>query len=269
MKMDRYRVAPGTDVDLSSWDPRGTAEFPGGKAEGKQYLKELVAELTELQRLLWAEDRHKVLVVFQAMDTGGKDGTIRAVLGPLNPQGVRVANFKAPTSEELAHDYLWRVHAETPGSGEIAVFNRSHYEDVLVVRVLDLVPEERWDRRYGHIEAFEQRLADEGTTIVKFYLHISKEEQKERLQARLDDPAKNWKFSAGDLEHRALWQDYMRAFEVALERTSTDQAPWYIVPADRKWYRNIVVAKTLVDTLRSLNMTYPTAEDVLTEIVID
>jgi len=269
MDIERYRVAPGAEVDLDQWDPRDTADFPGGKAEGKEYLKGLVAELIQLQGLLWAEDRHKLLVVIQAMDTGGKDGAIRNVFGPLNPQGVRVANFKAPTSEELAHDYLWRIHSNTPGNGEIAVFNRSHYEDVLVVRVLGLASEERWTRRYGHINAFEELLADEGTTIVKFYLHISKEEQKERLQARLNDPAKNWKFSAGDLEHRALWGDYMKAFEVALERTSTDWAPWYIVPADRKWFRNVVMAETLVKTLRGLNMSYPKAEAGLTDIVIE
>ena len=269
MDIDRYRVSPGAGVDLGRWDPRDSTGVPGGKAEGKRYLKELVAELTELQRLLWAEDRHKLLVVIQAMDTGGKDGAIRNVFGPLNPQGVRVANFKAPTPEELAHDYLWRVHRHTPGNGEIAVFNRSHYEDVLAVRVLGLAREKRWMRRYGHINAFEELLADEGTTIVKFYLHISKEEQKERLQARLDDPSKNWKFCAGDVEHRALWDDYMHAFEVALELTSTAWAPWYIVPADRKWYRNVVIAETLVQTLRGLNMSYPPAEDGLTDIVIE
>jgi PPK2 family polyphosphate:nucleotide phosphotransferase len=269
MDIDRYRVTPGGEVDLSQWDPRATGDFPGGKAEGKQYLKGLVTELTDLQRLLWAEDRHKLLVVIQAMDTGGKDGAIRNVFGPLNPQGVSVASFKAPTPEELEHDYLWRIHRNTPGNGEIAVFNRSHYEDVLVVRVLGLAPEERWMRRYDHINSFERLLADEGTTIVKFYLHISRKEQKERLQARLDDPTKNWKFSAGDLEHRALWDDYMKAFEIALERTSTDWAPWYIVPADRKWYRNIVMAETLVKTLRDLEMSYPPAEDGLADIVID
>ncbi len=206
--------------------------------------------------------------MLQAMDTGGKDGAIRKVFEGVNPQGVHVANFKKPTEEELAHDYLWRVHSHTPGDGEIAVFNRSHYEDVLVVRVLELAPEEVWRPRYDHIVAFEQLLVDEGTTIVKFYLHISKEEQAERLQVRLDDPAKRWKFNTGDLEHRKLWDDYMAAFEEAIARTSTTQAPWYVVPANHKWYRDIVIARTLVATLRGLDLHYPPPEDDLDGVVI-
>jgi PPK2 family polyphosphate:nucleotide phosphotransferase len=266
--MDRYRVKPGSQVRLSEWDPDDTSAFDGGKSEGKAHLPSLVKRLAELQHLMWAQDEHKLLVVLQALDSGGKDGTIRRVFGGVNPQGVRVTNFKAPTPRELAHDYLWRIHAHTPGNGEIAVFNRSHYEDVLVVRVLDLVAQERWERRYEHIRAFEQRLADEGTTIVKFYLHISKDEQKERFEARLSDPTRNWKFNSGDLEHRALWDDYREAFEAALEHTSTDAAPWYVVPANKKWYRNIVVAQTLVDTLEALNMSYPDPEDDLQDVVI-
>ena len=202
------------------------------------------------------------------MDTGGKDGTIRNVFSGVNPQGIDVYNFKKPTSEELSHDYLWRIHDHTPGSGTLAVFNRSHYEDVLVVRVLGLVPEERWQRRYEHINAFERMLADEGTTILKFYLHISPEEQAERLQARLDDQTKNWKFNTGDLDHRRLWPEYMRAYEAALAMTSTEHAPWYVVPANRKWYRNIVVAKTIVDTLESLHMSYPEPEAEFDDVVI-
>ena len=187
----------------------------------------------------------------------------------VNPQGVRVTNFKAPTERELEHDYLWRVHPHTPGNGEIAVFNRSHYEDVLIVRVLDLVPEERWRRRYGHVHEFERLLADEGTTIVKLYLHISKEEQAERLQDRLDTPHKLWKFNKGDLEHRALWGEYMNAFGAMLEETSTEYAPWYIIPANRKWYRNYVIGSILVDTLERLNMEFPEPEEGLDEVVID
>ncbi|MGD1991933.1 MAG: polyphosphate kinase 2 family protein, partial [Anaerolineae bacterium] len=201
--------------------------------------------------------KHKVLIVLQAMDTGGKDGTIRHVFQGVDPVGVKVANFRKPSAEELAHDYLWRVHQHTPGRGEIVIFNRSHYEDVLVVRVHNLVLPEVWGRRYDHINAFERMLTEEGTTILKFYLHISKEEQKERLQDRLDQPDKRWKFSLGDLEERKLWPDYARAYEDVLSRTSTDWAPWTIVPADRKWYRNLVVATILVDTLNGLDMQHP------------
>ena len=267
--MDRYRIPPGVQVDLSSIDPADATGFEGAKHDAKIELGRLVRRLAELQHKMWAEDKHKLLVVLQAMDSGGKDGTIRKVFGGVNPQGVHVANFKAPTPEELAHDYLWRVHAHTPGNGEIAVFNRSHYEDVLIVRVLDLVPPERWSRRYDHIAAFEQRLVDEGTTIVKFYLHISKEEQKKRFQERLDDPTKNWKFNPGDLEHRDRWDDYMAAFEAVFEKTSTEQAPWYVVPADRKWFRNIVIAQTLVDTLEGLDMHYPEPEFDVSEYQIE
>jgi PPK2 family polyphosphate:nucleotide phosphotransferase len=266
---NRYRVHPGSTIDLDTWDPDSKVGFDEGKKEGRAALKVLTGRIAGLQRVMWAEDRHKLLVVIQAMDTGGKDGTIRSVFGGVNPQGIHVANFKVPTPEEMAHDYLWRIQQHTPGNGEISIFNRSHYEDVLVVRVLGLVPEERWRRRFDHIRAFEQRLADEGTTILKFYLNISKAEQKERLQARLDDPSKNWKFNTGDLDVRAQWDDYMAAYEDVLSLTSTDVAPWYIVPANRKWYRNLVIAKTIVETLESKNMAYPEAEDDLTGIVID
>lgn len=266
--MDRYRIKPGQELDLAVWDPSDRAAFSGDKSEGRRHLKTLRRRLAELQHLLWAEDRHKVLIVLQAMDTGGKDGTIRNVFSGVNPQGIDVVNFKAPTAEELSHDYLWRVHDHTPTAGSLTVFNRSHYEDVLIVRVLNLVPEEQWSRRYDHINAFEKLLADEGTTILKFYLHISENEQAERLQARLDDETKHWKFNKGDLEHRALWDDYMNAYAAALSRTSTEHAPWYVVPANRKWYRNIVVTKTIVDTLESLNMSYPEPEEGLDEIVI-
>ena len=266
--MDRYRVQPGQEVDLDMWDPNDRSEFDGDKAAARKHLKKLRRRLAELQRLLWAESKHKVLVVLQAMDTGGKDGTIRNVFSGVNPQGISVHNFKAPTPEELAHDYLWRIHDHTPRAGGLTVFNRSHYEDVLVVRVLGLVPEERWRRRYDHINEFEEMLADEGTTIRKFYLHISPDEQAERLQARLDDDTKNWKFNKGDLDHRKLWPDYMQAYEAVLSTTSTDYAPWYVIPANRKWYRNIVVAQTLVDTLESLQMEWPDAEAGLENIVI-
>ena len=226
-------------------------------------------QLESLQEVLYAEGKHKVLVVLQAMDTGGKDGTIRHVFDGTNPQGVKVASFKKPTPEELAHDYLWRVHAHTPGSGEITVFNRSHYEDVLVVRVHNLVPEQRWSGRYEHINGFERALADEGTTIVKFFLHISKSEQRRRLQARLDTPDKQWKFSKGDLAERQRWDEYVDAYEAALSKTSTSHAPWYVIPADRKWYRNLAISQILVDTLNGFDMSFPPPEDDLTGIVVD
>jgi PPK2 family polyphosphate:nucleotide phosphotransferase len=267
--MDRYRVQPGTEIDLRTWDPRDNGAFDGDKKAGKEVLRLLRKRLEDLQELLYAESQQKVLMVLQAIDSGGKDGTIRHVFDGVNPQGVKVANFKRPTRDELAHDYLWRVHKHTPARGEIVVFNRSHYEDVLVVRVHDLVPPEVWKRRYGHINAFEQMLVDEGTTLLKFYLHISKEEQCERLQARLDNPDKRWKFDPRDLKERALWDDYMDAFEAMLNKTSTDWAPWYIIPADRKWYRNLVIATILVQTLQGLNMAYPAPQEDLDGIVIE
>lgn len=253
----KYRVKPGNRVGLGEWDPNDKSAFLGGKDEGRERLLELNQELEELQELLYGEHKHKVLIVLQAMDTGGKDGTIRHVFEGVNPQGVRVAGFKRPTPKELDHDYLWRVHRHTPGKGEIVIFNRSHYEDVLVVRVHNLVPEKVWSRRYDHINDFERMLADEGTTILKFFLHIDLDEQKERLQARLDKPHKHWKFDPGDLKERKLWPEYVKAYEDVLSKTSTDWAPWYIVPANRKWYRNLVVGSVIVETLKGLNMHYP------------
>ena len=266
--MDRYRVEPGTTVDLSQWETSTSTTFDGDKRSGKKALLALNDELEALQELLYAEGKHKILIVLQATDTGGKDGTIRHVFEGVNPQGVHVASFKKPTEMELDHDYLWRVHARTPGSGEIVIFNRSHYEDVLVVRVHDLVPPARWEKRYEHINNFEKLLADEGTTIIKFFLHISKDEQKERLEERLADPEKHWKFAKGDLAERERWDDYQEAFEAALSRTSTEYAPWYIIPADRKWYRNLVISQVVIDTLNGLDMAYPTAEDDLDDVVV-
>ncbi len=222
-----------------------------------------------MQEALWAENRHKVLVVLQGMDTSGKDGTIRHVFEGVNPLGVRVAAFKAPTEEELEHDFLWRVHPKVPGRGEMVIFNRSHYEDVLVARVQKLVPPAVWRQRYDQINDFERLLADTGTTVLKFFLYISKDEQKERLQARLDDPQKQWKFRKGDLVDRALWDEYLEAYEEALSRTSQKHAPWYVVPADKKWYRNLVVATVLVKALEDLNIQIPEAEEDLKGIVIE
>ena len=267
MDISRFRIDPGSRVDLAAI----ATDADGGldRGDAKDQTKDLNRRLEELQELLYAEGRHKVLVVIQATDTGGKDGTIRHVFDGVNPQGVSVASFKKPTDEELAHDYLWRVHRQTPASGHITIFNRSHYEDVLVVRVHDLVAEERWSRRYDHINAFEQLLADEGTTIVKLFLHISKEEQRERLQSRLDEPHKRWKFSTGDLAERERWDDYQEAFRVMLERTSTAHAPWYVIPADRKWFRNRLISEIMVATLDDLDMRWPDPEDDLDDIVID
>ncbi|MFN2167019.1 MAG: polyphosphate kinase 2 family protein [Anaerolineae bacterium] len=267
--MDRYRVQPGAQIDLSQWDPNDKSLYPGSKKEGKAALPGLVHQLRELQARLHAEHKHKLLIVLQAMDTGGKDGTIRHVFTGVNPQGVRVAGFKVPTPEELAHDYLWRIHKHTPGNGEIVIFNRSHYEDVLVVRVYDLVPPERWQPRYEHINAFEKMLADEGTTILKFYLHIDLDEQKERLQARLDEPDKRWKFNTSDLSARKRWPEFMQAYQDVLNKTSTEWAPWYIVPANRKWYRNLVVSNIIIDTLEGLNMAYPEPAEDLDQVVIE
>ena len=266
--MDKYRVQPGSIIYLNEWDPNDKSAFDD-KDEGKALTKQLNKELEELQELLYAEAKHKVLIVLQAMDTGGKDGTIRHVFEGVNPAGVNIASFKAPTPEELSHDFLWRIHKRTPSKGEMVIFNRSHYEDVLIVRVHELAPEAVWRNRYDHIKQFEQLLVDEGTTILKFYLHIDKDEQKERLQARLDEPHKRWKFAKGDLKERKLWPQYMAAYEEMLSKTSTESAPWYIVPANRKWYRDLVISQVIVDKLKELNMQYPQPEEDLEDIVIE
>lgn len=267
--IDEFRVKPGKKLDLMKHDARDTPFWDSDDKEGALVrLRELNERLESLQELLWAQGTERVLVVIQAMDAGGKDGTVRHVFEGVNPTGVKVASFKRPSSLELSHDYLWRVHSQVPGDGELTIFNRSHYEDVLVVRVEELVPKKRWQRRYEHIVNFEQMLADEGTTIVKLFLHISRDEQKERLQARLDEPDKNWKFEEGDLGPRAKWDQYQEAFEDALSETSTDAAPWYVIPADRKWYRNIAVSEILIQTLEGLDMEFPKAPDGLADIVI-
>lgn len=269
MNTDHYRVSPHAKIDLSAWDPNDKHLFDGGKKQGEAALPALNRRLEALQELLYAEGKHKLLIVLQGMDTSGKDGTIRHVFEGVNPQGVRVVSFKVPTPPELAHDYLWRVHQQTPARGEIVIFNRSHYEDVLVVRVHNLAPPDVWQRRYDQINAFEQLLAEEGVTILKFFLHISKEEQKQRLQERLDKPEKRWKFSTGDLAERKLWDEYMAAYTAVLERTSTPYAPWYIVPANRKWYRNLVISHVIIQTLEGLKMRYPEPEADLDQIVIE
>lgn len=268
MAHDHLRVKPGTIVDLTSRPTRSEAGWEGDKKEGKKRVEELARQLRDLQRVFYADGSHRLLIVLQAMDTGGKDSTIRDVFGRMNPQGVKVTSFGVPTPPELAHDYLWRVHPHVPGDGQIAIFNRSHYEDVLVVRVAGLVPEGRWRRRYDHIVAFEEMLADEGTTIIKFFIHISKQEQKERLESRLQDPDKNWKFNPADLDTRSHWDDYAAAYAEMLGRTSTARAPWYVIPGDRKWYRKLITGEITVDLLRSLDLQYPTNPEDLSGIVI-
>ena len=252
----QFAVKPGTKVKLSKWDPDETlGERKGPKAEKK--LEKLVARLDELQYVLYAEKKHAILIVFQAMDAGGKDGTIRHVMSGLNPQGCSVTSFKQPSPEELAHDYLWRVHKAVPEVGFIGIFNRSQYEDVLIVRVHELVPKEIWSKRYDEINSFEKYLAENRVTIVKFYLHISEEEQKKRFYARLEDPDKQWKISQADYSERKYWDKYVKAYEDALTRCSTKDAPWYIIPGNKKWFRNLAVSHILVETLEELKMKIP------------
>ncbi len=264
-----FLVRPGESPNLHMVDTRANLGFAGNKAAGNAFLPDLTKRLEELQEVLYAQSKHRLLVVLQAMDTGGKDSTIEHVFEGVNPQGVKVVGFKAPTVRELAHDYLWRVHPHVPGNGEIVIFNRSHYEDVLVVRVHELVPETTWRKRYAHIRNFEELLVDEGTTIIKFFLYISKDEQKQRLQDRLDEPNKHWKFNVGDLSERKRWDEYVAAYEEALAQTSTAAAPWYVIPADRKWFRNLIVSQVLVDTLERLDLQYPPPAESLENIVIE
>jgi PPK2 family polyphosphate:nucleotide phosphotransferase len=255
--MKKLQVKPGDKVDLRKFDPDDTSLAPGDKEETNAKSDKLCEKLAGLQELLFAEHKHKLLIVLQGMDTSGKDGTVRHVMRGVSPQSVRAVSFKKPTQPELEHDFLWRVHAQIPATGEIVIFNRSHYEDVLVVRVHELAPEKIWRKRYGQINDFEKMLTESGTTILKFFLHISKDEQRQRLQARIDDPTKRWKFQHGDIEERKLWDHYQKAYEDALEKCSTEWAPWTIVPSDKKWFRNYVVAKTVVDTLQDFDMKYP------------
>ncbi|MEY2402743.1 MAG: hypothetical protein QOD38_294 [Acidimicrobiaceae bacterium] len=249
------------DFDLSKVDSGSTEAAPGDKATTNAALDELNEHLFSLQERLWAEGTRSLLVVLQALDTGGKDGAIRHVFRGVNPVGVRVTSFKAPSEEERRHDFLWRAHRAVPAAGEIGIFNRSHYEDVLIVRVHGWVPEAVWRARYDAINDFERHLTEAGTTIVKLWLHISPQEQAKRLRARLEDPTKHWKFNPEDLEERKHWNDYMTAAEEMLQRTSTSDAPWYVVPADRKWYRNWVVSRILTETLAAMDPQYPDPKD--------
>jgi len=263
---DQLRVEPGSRLRLSERDP--AAAFGLDKATAEPLTDAQLDRLSDLQDRLWAEAKHAVLVVLQGIDTAGKDGTIRKVMGAFNPQGCPVSSFKVPTPQELAHDYLWRIHRRVPAKGEIGIFNRSHYEDVLVVRVHELVPREEWSARYEQIRQFEQLLTASGTRIVKFFLHIDREEQRQRLQERYDDERKHWKFSLRDVEERAHWDDYVAAYEDALSETSTADAPWYVIPSNRKWARNLAVATILADTISDLKPAYPVGEDLPANLVI-
>lgn len=257
--MKKYMVPPKSKTILTDFDADDLTFSPDGKKAVKKEIKDLRKKLIKLQQVLYAESKHKILIVLQAMDSGGKDGTIRSIFKGVNPQGVKVAGFKVPTSQELAHDYLWRVHQKTPASGEIVIFNRSHYEDVLVVRVHELVPPEVWKKRYQQINEFERLLCEEGTTILKFFLHISKEEQKQRFLERLENPEKQWKFNPNDIEERKYWDVYMEAYQDMLDKTSTKIAPWYVIPANHNWYRDLVISRIIVEQLEKLDMTYPQA----------
>ena len=264
---DALRVKPGSRVRLANIDPGAT--FGYDKTSAQPLIAAQLDRLSTLQDRLWAEAKRSVLVVLQGIDASGKDGTIQRVMEAFNPQGCVVSAFKVPTAEELAHDFLWRIHKRVPGKGEIGIFNRSHYEEVLVVRVHDLVPRRVWSTRYDQINDFERTLAASGTTIVKLFLTIDREEQRRRFQARYDDPTKRWKFSMGDLDERARWDDYQAAFDDALTKTSTEIAPWYVIPADRKWFRDLAVSTILAETIAGLKPAYPPAPDLPPDLVIE
>ena len=262
--MKQYRVKPGVKLSLARYDPDDTGEYKKstqGKERAKAETAKFLARLDGLQERLYANGTRSLLIVLQGMDTSGKDGTIKGVMSGVNPQGCKVVAFKAPSNDELAHDFLWRVHREVPRKGQIGIFNRSHYEDVLITRVHGWVSDKVVQRRFNQIKEFEELLSENGTAILKFFLHISKDEQKERLQARIADPEKRWKWSSGDLEERKLWDDYLEAFEDVISATSTACAPWYIVPANRKWYRNLVVADCIVSALEDMKLKTPPAPE--------
>lgn len=254
MKTDAYRVKEDQKVKLGDWKTNDDGGLDENDA--KTLLKELEKELFDWQDRLYAEKKQSVLIVLQARDAGGKDGVVKKVVGDFNPNGLKISSFKVPTEDELAHDFLWRIHAQAPGKGMIGVFNRSHYEDVLVTRVYGMIDDKTAKARLKHIRNFEELLSSAGTRILKFYLHISPEEQKARLQARLDEPGKNWKFNPGDLKDREHWEEFTAAYQEALG-TSTPQAPWYVIPSDHKWYRDLVISQILVETLKDMNPQYP------------
>lgn len=251
-----HRLKPGKKVKMKEL-PTTSDEFHDDRAAAETEFYKLRDELIDLQFLLYAEGRRKLLIIFQAMDAGGKDGAIRHVFKGVNPQGVQVTSFKAPSADELAHDYLWRIHKAVPAAGMIGIFNRSHYEDVLVVRVEELIPEKEWRQRFDQINEFEKYLTETGTTILKFFLHISLDEQKKRFQERLEDPKKQWKFAAEDLKKRTDWTGYMEAYDDVLEQCTTDWAPWHVIPSDQKWYRNLAIVRTIVETMEDMKLKLP------------
>ena len=264
---DALRIRPASEVRIGHLDP---GAFHGwDKVAAKEATSRQVERLSELQDKLWAEAKHPVLIVLQGIDASGKDGAIRRVMSAFNPQGCQVSSFKVPTAEEAAHDFLWRIHKRVPMKGEIGVFNRSHYEEVLVVRVHELVPREVWKGRYELINNFERMLTDTGTTIVKFFLNISRDEQRERLQERYDNPRKRWKFSLGDIDERKLWDDYMAAYEDVLSKTSTSDAPWYVIPSNRNWFRDLAISTIVADTLADLKPKYPEPADLPENLVVE
>ncbi len=255
MKFETYRIAPATKIKLKNYPTIEKTDL--SKETGRKQFKILQKKLIELHELLYVENQRSLLIVLQAPDTGGKDSTIRQIFSGLDPSGCYVANFKAPSALERSHDFLWRIHQQVPERGHIGIFNRSHYEDVLIARVKNLVPKKQWEKRYHHINAFEAMLHDEGVTILKFYLHISKDYQKERLQKRLSDPHKYWKFSMDDITERAFWEDYQIAYEEVFNRCSTEDAPWYVIPGEQRWLRDLIITSIIVDTLQKFKMKLP------------
>ena len=271
-----FIVKPGNSIHLKGVEkgcnPERTPEYTGAyrkKSETKKPLKKLHKKMLKLQELLYAESQHALLIILQGMDTCGKDGTIRKVMSGINVQGCDVVSFKVPTVDEVSRDFLWRAHKAVPQRGKIGIFNRSHYEDVLVVRVHDLVPESAWQQRYQQINDFEKMLIENGTIVLKFFLHISKDEQKERLESRLNDPSKHWKITEADIRERAYWDDYMQAYETVLQKCSTDWAPWYIIPANKKWYRNLVITERIVETLENLDMKFPEPNSDISNLFVE
>lgn len=269
MTLDDFRITAGKGFKLANFDAGGKPLSTGSKASDEARLGELAQQLDAVQDVFYAEHRHKLLIVLQGMDTSGKDGTVRSVFRSFDPLGIRIASFKSPTPEELARDYLWRVHAQVPRKGEIVIFNRSHYEDVLITRVHGWIDDEECKRRYRQIREFEQMLVETGTTIVKCFLHISKDEQKQRLEQRIADPQKHWKFDMQDLAERKFWKEYQRAYEDAIAATATPQSPWYIVPADSKSHRNLMVADILKTTFDQLRPDYPPPKPELAKVVVE
>lgn len=267
--LDQYKVKPNGKFSLSSIKPGDKSERSDSKANDALVLEQLATEINALQDILHAQAQHKVLLILQGMDASGKDGTVKHVFSECDPLGIRLASFKAPSAEELARDYLWRVHSQVPKKGEIVIFNRSHYEDVLIVKVHDWIDEAECKRRYAQINDFERMLSETGTIIIKCFLHISKEEQKVRMEERLQDPTKTWKFNPNDLKERAIWSKYMVAYENALQATSTPHAPWYVIPADSKTNRNLLISRILLNTLKSLSLSYPPVPDEYRTITVE